>query len=171
MDLYLIEGFSNGLVVKNPPVSAGDSGGLPGSGRYPGEVWGTPLQYSFFFFSFPTPVFLSGEIRGQRSLAGYNPWGHKESEMTEQLSMNSHNSLNEFTEFISINRLKSICRKMFKYTLTEPTLFNTCFSSWNRNGTMSGSEGEIKLRYIRKCISWQNQDVKEYWCVRWTKAN
>ena len=25
----------------------------------------------------PTPVFLSGKSHGQRSLAGYNPWGHK----------------------------------------------------------------------------------------------
>ena len=31
----------------------------------------------------PTPVFLSGESHGQRSLAGYNPWGHKESDTTE----------------------------------------------------------------------------------------
>ena len=27
----------------------------------------------------PTPVFLPGESHGQRSLAGYRPWGHKES--------------------------------------------------------------------------------------------
>ena len=27
----------------------------------------------------PTPVFLPGEFHGQRSLASYNPWGHKES--------------------------------------------------------------------------------------------
>ena len=26
----------------------------------------------------PTPVLFSGELHGQRSLAGYNPWGHKE---------------------------------------------------------------------------------------------
>ena len=26
----------------------------------------------------PTPVFLPGEFHGQRSLAGYSPWGHKE---------------------------------------------------------------------------------------------
>ena len=26
---------------------------------------------------------LPGESHGQRSLAGYSPWGHKESEMTE----------------------------------------------------------------------------------------
>ena len=34
----------------------------------------------------PTPVFLPGEFHGQRSLAGYSPWGHKESDMTEQLT-------------------------------------------------------------------------------------
>jgi len=32
----------------------------------------------------PTPVFLSGKSHGQRrSLTGHNPWGHKESDMTE----------------------------------------------------------------------------------------
>ena len=30
-----------------------------------------------------TPVFLSGESHGQRSLAGYSPWCRKESDMTE----------------------------------------------------------------------------------------
>ena len=34
-----------------------------------------------------TPVFLPGESDGQRRLAGYSPWGHKESGMTEQLSI------------------------------------------------------------------------------------
>ena len=31
----------------------------------------------------PTPVFLPGESHGQRSLAGYSPWHHKESDTTE----------------------------------------------------------------------------------------
>ena len=31
----------------------------------------------------PTPVFLPGESHGQRRLAGYSPWGHKESDRTE----------------------------------------------------------------------------------------
>ena len=35
----------------------------------------------------PPPVFLLGELHGQRSLAGYNPWGGKESDMTEQLTL------------------------------------------------------------------------------------
>ena len=34
----------------------------------------------------PTPVFLPGEFHGQGSLAGYSPWGCKESDMTEWLS-------------------------------------------------------------------------------------
>ena len=33
----------------------------------------------------PTPVFWPGESHGQRSLAGYSPWGHKEWDMTERL--------------------------------------------------------------------------------------
>ena len=31
----------------------------------------------------PTPVFLLGELHGQRSLAGYSLWACKESSMTE----------------------------------------------------------------------------------------
>ena len=34
----------------------------------------------------PTPVFLPGESHGQRSLEGYSPWGHKESDITERLT-------------------------------------------------------------------------------------
>ena len=34
-----------------------------------------------------TPVFLPGKSHGQRSLAGYSPRSHKESGMTEQLSI------------------------------------------------------------------------------------
>ena len=35
----------------------------------------------------PTPVFLPGESHGQRSLVGYSPWGCKESDTTEQLTL------------------------------------------------------------------------------------
>ena len=34
----------------------------------------------------PTPVLLPGKSHGQRSLAGYSPWGHKESDTTEGLT-------------------------------------------------------------------------------------
>ena len=29
------------------------------------------------------PVFLHGKFHGQKSLAGYRPWGHEELDMTE----------------------------------------------------------------------------------------
>ena len=35
----------------------------------------------------PTPVFLPGESPGQRSLASYSPWGHKEWDTTGRLSL------------------------------------------------------------------------------------
>ena len=59
-------------MVKNPPANAGDSGSIPGSGRSPGEGNGGPLQYSCL-----------EDPHGQRSLVGYSPSGHKESDMTE----------------------------------------------------------------------------------------
>ena len=31
----------------------------------------------------PTPVFLSGKSHGQRNLACYSPWGHKELDTTK----------------------------------------------------------------------------------------
>ena len=37
----------------------------------------------------PTPVFLLGESHGQRSLMGCSAWGYKESDMPEELSMNT----------------------------------------------------------------------------------
>ena len=33
----------------------------------------------------PTPVLLPGKFHGRRILVGCSPWGHKESDMTEQL--------------------------------------------------------------------------------------
>ena len=39
-----------------------------------------------------TPIFLPGESHGQRSLAGYSPQGHKESDTTEQLSTAQHST-------------------------------------------------------------------------------
>ena len=41
-----------------------------------------------FAVSQPTPVFLPGKPRAQKSLAGYNSsWGCKESDVTERLSL------------------------------------------------------------------------------------
>ena len=39
-------GFPGGSAVKNLPADGGDAGSIPGSGRFPGEGNGNPLQYS-----------------------------------------------------------------------------------------------------------------------------
>ena len=39
-------GFPGGSAVKNPPANAGDPGSTPGSGKFPREGNGKPLQYS-----------------------------------------------------------------------------------------------------------------------------
>ena len=39
----------------------------------------------------PMPLFLPGKSQGQRSLAAYSPWGRKELDMTERLTLTSAN--------------------------------------------------------------------------------
>ena len=62
---------------KESAFIVGDLGSIPGLGRFPGEGNSNPLQY----FGLENP-------HGQRSLAGYSPWVHKESDTTERLSTN-----------------------------------------------------------------------------------
>ena len=63
--------FPGGSDGKTSAYKEGNPGLIPRSGGYPGEGNGNPLQYSFLEKS-----------HGQRSLAGYSSWGHKESDMT-----------------------------------------------------------------------------------------
>ena len=58
------------LVVKNPPPSAGDIRDRCGFNPW---VRKSPWRRKWR----PTPVFLPGKPHGQRSLAGYSPWGHR----------------------------------------------------------------------------------------------
>ena len=41
----------------------------------------------------PTPLFLPGKFHGERSLAGYSPWDHKELDTTEQVTHRQNSSL------------------------------------------------------------------------------
>ena len=43
--------------------------------------------FAYNLYVQPTPVFLPRESHGQRSLAGYSPWGCKESDTAEQLTL------------------------------------------------------------------------------------
>ena len=66
------------LVVKNPPANAGDK-------RCRFDPWVRKIPWSKKWQ--PTPVFLLGKFHGQRSLVGYSPRGHKESDTTERLTL------------------------------------------------------------------------------------
>ena len=99
---------------KKSTCSSRDPGSVSGWERSPGEGNAYPLHYSWDSLvaqtvknlpAMPetqvrslgredplqekmaktTPVFLPGELHGQRSLAGYSPWGHKELDVTEHI--------------------------------------------------------------------------------------
>ena len=104
---WVLYGFPDSSVGKESPCNAGNPGSIPRLGRSPGEGIGCPLQYSLASLvaqlvkNLPTmwetwaqslgwedplekgnpPIFWPGEFHGL-----YSPWGHKESDMTEQLS-------------------------------------------------------------------------------------
>ena len=60
-------GILGGSVIKNLPANVGDTGLIPKSGISLGEGIGKL-----------TLVLLPGKTHGQRSLAGYSPWDHRE---------------------------------------------------------------------------------------------
>ena len=62
-------------MVKESACNAGDPGLIPGLGRSLGEEMATHSST------------LAGEFHGWRSLAGYRPWGRKESDTTERLTL------------------------------------------------------------------------------------
>ena len=64
--------FPGGSDGKESVCNVGDLGSVSGLGRFPGGVHGNPLQYSCL-----------ENPHGQRSLAGYSPWGHKELDIIE----------------------------------------------------------------------------------------
>ena len=68
-------GFPGGSDSKESAHNVGDLGSIPGLGRSPEGGHGNPLQYSCL-----------ENPHGQRSLVGYSPRGHKESDTTEQSS-------------------------------------------------------------------------------------
>ena len=65
-------GFPGGSDGKESACNEGDLSLIPGLGRSPAEGRGNPLQYSCL-----------ENTHGQKSLAGYSPQSHKESDTTE----------------------------------------------------------------------------------------
>ena len=83
---------------KESACKAGDPGSSPRSGRSPEEGHGNPL-------------FLPGESHGQRILAGYSPWGRKESNRKEGLTLTKENQRAQVKEF---SALLCICMELRK---------------------------------------------------------
>ena len=92
-----------GAVVKNLPASAGD---LRDMVRSLGQD--DPLEKEMATHS----VFLPGKFNGHRSLAGYSPLDHKESDMTEH----AHTCINN-QSFLCCNHsiiFRKECRDLVK---------------------------------------------------------
>ena len=68
--------FPGGSDSQESACNAGDLGLIPGLGRSPGGGHGNPFQCSCL-----------ENPHGQRSLVGCSPWGRKESDTTERLSI------------------------------------------------------------------------------------
>ena len=73
--IYIHIGFPGSSAGKESARNAGDPSLILGLGRSPGE------RNSSRFMELP------GKVHGRRSLAGYSPWGCKESDRTEWLSL------------------------------------------------------------------------------------
>ena len=71
----VFSGFPCGSAGKESTCNARVLGLISGSGRSPGREHGNPLQFSCL-----------ENPHGQRSLAGYSPWGRKDLDTTEPLS-------------------------------------------------------------------------------------
>ena len=71
--------FPGGSDSKESVCNAGDLRFNPWFGKIP---WRREWQ--------PTPMFLPGEFHGQGSLVGYSPWGLKELDVTEKLTLSLH---------------------------------------------------------------------------------
>ena len=102
----------------------------------------------------PTPVFLPGKSHGQRSLAGYGPWGCKESDTTER----QHTQIQE----------NCITNKVRKRTpLERVTEIHTLYMKFkiqkhSQRQTQDGRELTVKLLNIAE-LSCSCHCVVEIW--------
>ena len=69
----------------------------------------------------PTPVFLPGESHGQRNLAGYSPWGRRQSDMTSNFTC----SAGAVGKFLQPSGDNGVGKKVkVKVAQSSPTLCN-----------------------------------------------
>ena len=131
--------FPVGSDSKEFACNAGDLSSIPGLGRSPWRrEW------------LPTPVFLPGESHGQRRLVGYSPWGHRESDTTEQL----HFTLRSNSVFCDGGR-NAVARKEGMWGGGRPRwLDGTGWNSHTHHGTFQcqGVGQSLKRACACECV-------------------
>ena len=97
--LFSVQVFPSSSAGKESTCKAGKPGSIPGSGRPSGEGNGYSLQYS-----------------GLENFHGlYNPWGYKELDMTEWLSLSYHkHGISLYLASSSLIHFVIFCSKFFK---------------------------------------------------------
>ena len=93
----------------------------------------------------PAPVFLPGKFHGQRSLAGYSPWGCKESDSTEHTCPHTHIhsllvilvSYSYLTKYHKLSALNLLSHIFFSLWVQKSKFWQDCTSSENCRGIFS----------------------------------
>ena len=106
----------------------GDTNSIPGSGRSPGEGNGNPLQYSRLENSMDRGAWQATVL----------PWGHKESDTTEQLILSLSSDCFSFSP-----RCTARLNFPSSFTLQYSYLVNSC--QWNVDGITAITTGMCML--------------------------
>ena len=126
--------------------------GRPGFNSWVGKIpWSWKWQ--------PTPAFLPGKTHGQRSLTGFSSWSCKESDVTEQLTLEKRQR-NRFC--------KQTFWHMIKYS-------NVLWSFPNNKFQMCGRELLVVINSVRKIWGWgwgyllseENSIIQMWPCYYW----
>ena len=118
----------------------------------------------------PTPVFLPGEFHGQRSLMGYSPWGCKEPDMTEWITLSKciaiyllghvcHGFSRTFTQSRTETGEKRTGQKLEKNDIAQG--HDTGWLEANRS-KMSSLTGGLEPQYTITVTCAHTQDTYKY---------
>ena len=99
----------------------------------------------------PTPVFLPGKFHGQRSLAGYSPWSHKESNTAEHAHARAHTHTHAHTPPPGAS--KDLSQDQSSWCLPFPLVFKEknmdCVKQSGKKFILSGLNGLCSLKIIQ----------------------
>ena len=159
----------------------GSSAILPALNQWWGQVAGAhALQLIRIALStwLPTPVFLPGESHGQKSLVGYSPRGHKESDTTEWLTLSHiHTGAGFRGDFQEANFLIGDQPAETQTWASSPCLLRCPFTSCGplcqlHKLSASGSSPtkwmwyivrSIQVKYMQCAQSWHSHEQCLWW--------